>query len=102
MRAKPENHGTANVSNARKMRPGFSLAEMLAAMVIGAMVLVAVLSVYNRAERSAAAVTGRLDVSRTPREILQRIAEDIDRIVSSGSGAQITILNKHHSADVKK
>jgi len=77
------------------MPSGFSLAEMLAAMTIGAMVLIAVLSIYSRAERSAAAVTRRLDMSRTPREILQRIAEDIDRIISSGSGAQITIQNKH-------
>jgi prepilin-type N-terminal cleavage/methylation domain-containing protein len=77
------------------MPSGFSLAEMLAAMTIGAMVLVAVLSIYSSAERSAAAVTRRLDDSRTPREILQRIAEDIDRIISSGSGAQITIQNKH-------
>ena len=94
MRAKPENHGTANVSGARTMRAGFSLAEMLAAMTIGAMVLVAVLSIYNRAERSAAAVTRRLDASRLPREILQRIAEDIDSMIASGSDAEITIQNK--------
>jgi len=94
MRAKPENHGTANVSGARTMRAGFSLAEMLAAMTIGAMVLVAVLAIYNRAERSAAAVTRRLDASRLPREILQRIAEDIDSMIASGSDAEITIQNK--------
>ena len=95
MRAKPENHGTANISNVRTMRPGFSLAEMLAAMVIGAMVLIAVLGVYNRAERSAAAVTRRLDASRLPREILQRIAEDIDSVIASGSDAEIIVQNKY-------
>jgi hypothetical protein len=76
------------------MLPGFSLGEMLAAMTIGAMVLVAVLTIYNRAERSSAAVTRRLDSSRLPREGLQRIAEDLDKIMSTGSDATITIQNK--------
>ena len=95
MNSRPASENPAKVCYIPRMPSGFSLAEMLAAMTIGAMVLVAVLTIYSSAERSAAAVTGRLDVSRTPREILQRIAEDIDRIISSGSGAQITILNKH-------
>lgn len=76
------------------MRSGFSLAEMLAAIVISSMVMIAVLGIYNRTERSAAAVTRRLNASRLPREILQRIAEDIDHMVSAGSDADITIQNK--------
>ncbi len=95
MSSRPTNQNTAEIYGISRMPSGFSLAEMLAAMTIGAMVLVAVLSIYSSAERSAAAVTRRLDISRTPREILQRIAEDIDRIISSGSGAQITIQNKY-------
>ena len=73
---------------------GFSLAEVLTALVIGAMVLVAVLVIYGRAERSAAAVTRRLDSLRLPSEILQRIAEDLDGIMSEGSSTKITIENK--------
>lgn len=95
MRSRSANKNTAEICGISRRPSGFSLAEMLAAMTIGSMVLVAVLSVYSRAERSAAAVTRRLDVSRTPREILQRIAEDIDRIISSGSDAEITIQNKY-------
>ncbi|MEA3227327.1 MAG: prepilin-type N-terminal cleavage/methylation domain-containing protein [Planctomycetota bacterium] len=94
MRSRLANNNTAETSGISRMLPGFSLAEMLAAMTIGAMVLVAILSIYNRAERSAAAVTRRLDNSRTPREILQRISEDLDRIISSGTDAEITIQNK--------
>lgn len=94
MRSRSENYGEANLSSVCRIRAGFSLAEMLAAMTIGAMVLVAMLSIYNRAERSAAAVTRRLDASRLPREILQRIAEDIDHMVATGSDAKITIQNK--------
>ena len=95
MSSRPTNQNKVEICGIARMQSGFSLAEMLAAMTIGAMVLVAVLSIYSRAERTADAVTRRLDVSRTHREILQRIAEDIERIISSGSDAEIKILNKH-------
>jgi prepilin-type N-terminal cleavage/methylation domain-containing protein len=77
-----------------KYRGGFSLAEVLVALMIGAMVLVAVLSIYSRAETSAAAITRKLDSSGLPSEVLQRIAEDLDRIVSSGADTKVTIENK--------
>ena len=75
-------------------RRGFSLAEVLAALTIGAMVLIAVLGIYSRAGRSAAAITHKLDSSRLPSEVLQRIAEDLDRIIASGSDTRVTIENK--------
>jgi prepilin-type N-terminal cleavage/methylation domain-containing protein len=87
-------HNMEKALGTSRVLPGFSLAEVLAALTIGAMVLVAVLAIYNRAERSAAAVTRKLDGSRLPREILQRITEDLDSIISSGSDAKITIENK--------
>jgi len=76
------------------VRPAFSLAEVLAALTIGAMVLAAVLVIYSRAERSAAAITRKLDSSRMPFEILQLIAEDLDGIVAADSDTKITIENK--------
>ena len=79
---------------ARDRASGFSLAEVLTALMIGSMVLVAVLGIYGRAERSAAAVTRKLDSLRLPSEILQRIAEDLDGIMSEGSDTKITIENK--------
>jgi len=72
-------------------RKGLSLAEMLAALVIGSMVLIALLGIYNRAERATAAVNRKLDSSRLPGEILQRMAEDIDKLISTGSETKITI-----------
>jgi len=81
----------SNISN----KPGaFTLAEVIAALTIGAMVLVAVMGVYSRAERAAAAITRRLESSQLPFEIMQTIAEDIDRAVSSGADAKVTIDNK--------
>ncbi len=73
---------------------GFSLAEMLAALTIGAMVLAAVLGIYSRAEHSAAAITRKLDSSRRPFEVLQLIAEDLDGIVAACLDTKINIENK--------
>ena len=74
---------------------GFSLAEMLAALVIGTMVLVAVLNIYSRAEKSAGAVMRKLDSSQLSTEVIQGIAEDIDRmVVTTGPDTKITVDNK--------
>jgi prepilin-type N-terminal cleavage/methylation domain-containing protein len=77
-----------------RSRSGFSLAEILVVLTIGAMVLVTVLSIYNRMETSAAAITRKLDSSQLPSEVLQRIAEDLDSIGAPGADTKITIENK--------
>lgn len=87
-------HNVKETSGTYRVPQGFSLAEVLAALTIGAMVTVAVLGIYRRAENSAATVIRRLDSSRLPGEVLQRIAEDLDNIISSGSDAKITVENK--------
>ena len=65
----------------------------MASLTIGALILVAVLGVYGRAERSADAVTSKLERFRLPSEVLQRISEDLDDIISSGSDTEVTIEN---------
>lgn len=85
------------ISVISRILPGFSLAEMLAALLIAAMVLVAVLGVYSRAEQSSGAIKRKLDGSRLPREVLQRIAEDMDKIVTPDSDTKITVENKFDS-----
>jgi prepilin-type N-terminal cleavage/methylation domain-containing protein len=77
-----------------KYSSGFSLAEVLVALTIGAMVLIAVLSIYSRAETSVAAITRKLDSSRLPSEVLQYIVEDLDRIGAPGADTKLTIENK--------
>ena len=79
--------------NTFRFRSGFSLAEVLTSLTIGAMILAAVLGIYSRAEHSASAITHRLSNYRLPNEILQRIAEDLDSVISSNSDTQITIEN---------
>jgi len=80
-----------------RRQEGFSLAELLAALVIAAMVLIAVLGIYSRTETGAGAITRRLESSQLPLEILQRIAEDIDRATAAGSDTKVTIENKFES-----
>ncbi len=78
---------------------GFSLTELLAAMVIGAMVMITSIGVYSRMRRSADEINRRIDTQQLPNEILQRIAEDLDRIVAPTSGkdadTKISITNKN-------
>jgi prepilin-type N-terminal cleavage/methylation domain-containing protein len=71
-------------------RSGFSLAEVLAAMVIAALVMVAVLGIYSRAESVAATIKRKFDSSRLPTEILQRIAEDLDQIMTSDAYTKVS------------
>lgn len=80
--------------DSRRSRWGFSLAEVLAALTIGAMILVAVLAIYGRVETAAAAITRKLDSSQQPFEVLQRIAEDLDSIVDGDADTSVTIENK--------
>jgi hypothetical protein len=72
----------------------FTLVEILAALTIGTMVLIVVLAIYSRAQSGAAAVLSRLESNRLPREIFQRMAEDLDNIMSAGEDARISIENK--------
>jgi prepilin-type N-terminal cleavage/methylation domain-containing protein len=91
-------HNMKETSGTSRVLRGFSLAEVLAALTIGAMLTVAVLGIYHRADNSATAITRKLDGSRLPGEVLQRIAEDLDNIISSTSDAKITIENKFENA----
>ena len=84
-------------SNKFTERRGFSLAEVLTALVIASMVLVTVLGIYSRAESVSATITRKLDNSRIPSEVLQRIAEDLDRIITAEASTKISISNKFDS-----
>ncbi|MCK4753396.1 MAG: prepilin-type N-terminal cleavage/methylation domain-containing protein [Planctomycetes bacterium] len=80
-----------------KNQRAFSLAEVIIALTISAMIMVAVLTIYSRAESSASAITRQINKSRLPSEVLQRIAEDIDQIISPDKNIKITIENKNQN-----
>jgi hypothetical protein len=58
------------------------------------MVLVAVMSVYSRAEKAASAIMRSIESPQLPFEIMQAVAEDIDRVLLSGADAKVTVENK--------
>jgi prepilin-type N-terminal cleavage/methylation domain-containing protein len=76
------------------LKRGFSLAELLAALVISSMIILAVFSLYTRLNKVSAAVISRLDQGRLPREIPQLIAEDLDRIISDTKDTKVNFQNK--------
>jgi len=78
----------------RSYKRAFTLVEVLAALTVGTMVLLAVLALYNRGQSGSAAVINKMESNRLPREVFQRIAEDLDRVAGGGQGVQIDILNK--------
>lgn len=66
---------------------------MIVALVIGAMVLTAILTVYGRANRAADAVLAQVDdpSAATATEVLQLLAEDLDRVLGSEQGYSVEI-----------
>jgi len=74
-------------------RPGFSLGEMLVALVIGAMVLTAILTVYGRMNDAADAVLRKIDSPALAAEVFQCIEEDLDGILGTEPGVTIQIQN---------
>ena len=74
---------------------GFTLAEVIVSLIIGSMVMVSVLNIYNNGERAADAIMRNLDNSGLASEILQRIAEDLDKAVSSNKDAKILVGNNY-------
>jgi len=89
---KPDIFGMKNITyKTCRNRKAFTLAEVVAALTIGSMVLVVVLGIYTRAEQTAASITYKLDSNLLPKEVLQRIAEDLDDIVGANSDTKIII-----------
>ena len=78
----------------RKKTVAFTLIETIVVLMLAAMVLMAVLGIYNRVRASAVTILDRLEQNRLQTEILQKIAEDIDRLAAPGFDATITFQNK--------
>jgi hypothetical protein len=69
------------------------LGEMIVSLVIGAMVLTAILTVYGRANRAADAVLGRVEGPALATEVVQRLAEDLDGVLGGEKEVSIQIKN---------
>ena len=80
---------------------GFTLAEAVATLVIAVMIMVAAIGIYTAVKRSEAAINRRLEGGFVALEILQRIAEDIDRLALPSSDVTMTIKNKTEAGGYK-
>ncbi|MCX5646858.1 MAG: hypothetical protein NTZ17_19595 [Phycisphaerae bacterium] len=76
-----------------RRRSGFSLGEMLAVVIIGSMVLVAILTIYTRANRAADAVLRKIDSPAWAEEVLQLIAEDLGRALGAEEDVTVRVRN---------
>jgi type II secretory pathway component PulJ len=75
-------------------RTAFTLVEVLAALTIASLTLIALFTIYIRVNAASAAITKKLDENVLAQEILQRIAEDLDKFGLSKTNTQINIRNK--------
>jgi prepilin-type N-terminal cleavage/methylation domain-containing protein len=82
------------ILNHIKSRFGFTLIETLVVMTMAAMILTATLLIYQRVRGSVVTLVGYMEQSRLEDEILQKIAEDIDRLAAPGFEATINFRNK--------
>jgi len=73
---------------------GFTLAETLAALVIAMLIMSAAVAVYSTVRKAETSIDKRLKEGFTAAEILQRIAEDIDRLALPSSDITMSIKNK--------
>jgi type II secretory pathway pseudopilin PulG len=74
--------GPFSLLGARR-QAGFSLGELLAVVIIGSMILVAILTIYGRASQAADAVLRKIDAPAWTSEVLQLIAEDLGRALGA-------------------
>ena len=80
--------------NLFKNQKAFSLIEVIAVITISALILIAVLNVYGRVQSTAASINSKIDNQLLPNEVIQRIAEDIDRLTLPGLETTISVANK--------
>lgn len=76
-------------------RSAFTLIETLTVLALSAMLLTAVLQMYHQVRGSVSRMTRHLDENRLVREILQKMAEDIDRLAAPGFDATMQFRNKY-------
>ena len=75
-------------------RSAFSLVEMLIVLSMVSVIVIAALKIHSQVRKAAAAVSSKIDNDVLPVNVLQRIAEDIDRLSMPGAETTFTINNK--------
>jgi type II secretory pathway pseudopilin PulG len=78
----------------RQFRGALTLVEVVVVLMLAGVIILAVLGIYNRVRASAVVILDRLEQNRLQTEVLQKIAEDIDRLAAPGFDAIINFQNK--------
>lgn len=77
MRQDTGQYGRSRTGGPAGRRTGFSLAEMVVALVLGAMVLATVLGIYGQVNRAVSATLQKVESPSLAAEVLQLIGEDL-------------------------
>ena len=80
--------------NQLRITKAFTLIELVTVLTLSAMIMASVLLIYGRVRAGVAAVEQRLDKDRLGQELLQKIAEDIDRLAAPGFDSTVNFANK--------
>jgi hypothetical protein len=80
-----------------KKTSGFTLLETVTVLLIATMIIISAMAIYGRVKSASASVKAKLNSDSLAREIIQRIAEDLDRLAAPGLETEITIKNKFES-----
>ena len=78
-------------------RTAFSLIETITVLVISALILIAAINIYTRVRAAADSVEKVIVKNELPNEILQRLAEDLDRLAIPGFDTIIKIDHRFDS-----
>ena len=82
-------------------RDGFTLIEVVLVVSIASMIVISVLALYSRARETAVSISNKISEGVLPREVLQLIAEDVDKMATMGVDTTINIENKLDTASGK-
>jgi prepilin-type N-terminal cleavage/methylation domain-containing protein len=75
-------------------RSGFTLTELMVAVVIASMLLTVLLAISSRVQQSAASIEQSLSEFELIQEVLQLIAEDLDTKIDPEAGTRLTVFNR--------
>ncbi|MCP4451598.1 MAG: prepilin-type N-terminal cleavage/methylation domain-containing protein [Planctomycetes bacterium] len=76
------------------VRSGFTLTELMVAVVIASMVLSVLLAISSHVQQSAASINKTLGEFELVQEVLQLIAEDLDTKIDPEAGTTLTVFNR--------
>lgn len=83
------------LSQIRRSAPrAFTLVEVITVLFIVSLVTIATLGIYGRVSHAAAIINEKLKENVLATEVLQRIAEDLDRLTYPGYGTTVRVNNK--------